>query len=62
MIIIMDCLTFPEKWFCIHSAKFCNFKHCTNTQLFGRFDLGICKTSEQLYRKLQYGENFFGKF
>ena len=38
--------------------KFCIFKHCTIIQLFGRLDIRLWKILKQIYRKLQYEENF----
>ena len=38
------------------------FKPCKNIQLLRRFDKDFWKSSEQIYRKLQYWEKCFGKF
>ena len=56
------CLGFLEKIVLCSSRKFYIFKPFTNVQSHTKFDLGFWQTSEQVYRKLQYGEKFFGKF
>ena len=54
------CLALREKLFCIHQNNFPFFSLIyTNIQLLKRFNLRFWQTSEQAYRKLQHGEEFF---
>lgn len=53
---------FPRAMAFYLSTKFSNFNACTNIQLLRRFDLDFWPTSKQVYKKLQYGEEMFGKF
>ena len=56
------CLCFPEEIVLCLSWKFNTFEPLITVQSHRRFHLGIWKTSEQAYRKLQYAEKFCGKF
>ena len=52
---------FYKKFVLYLSSKFRIFEPCTNIQWLREFDLRFWQTSEKVYRKLQYGEEFRAK-
>ena len=55
------CLAFSEKMVWCSSNKF-YIEPFTNVESHRRFNLGFWQISERVYRKLQHGKKFFGKF